>query len=173
MTDPESPDTPEASLVEYIRVNRDRYNHTVLTNTLIRGGHAPDAVAEAWRLADADAATTRADSGLEPNRTRQTALTTIAILLALGTFLLGEFAILAASSGRPMMLLYAVLFPVEIAFVTGWIVRRIGASGGLRRGDAAMTVGWLLVPVLAMVALMGVCVAYGSTFGCVISCPTG
>jgi hypothetical protein len=169
MTDQEQPVPACEPLVEYIRANRDRYNHEVLTNMLIRGGHPPAAVAEAWRLADAEAAV---EAGPDRPATRQSVLTGIAILLALGAFLLGEFGILATSGGRPLMFLYAVLFPIEIAFVTGWIVRRIQASGGLRRGDAALTVGWLLVPVLAMAALMGVCVAYGGAFGCTISCST-
>jgi len=173
MTDPESADPDEASLVRYIEANRDQYNREVLTNMLLRAGHAPETIAEAWRLADAGAAEARVAAGHEPNRARQRVLSGIAILLAFGAFAVGEFALIAASHGRPMMLLYLLLFPLQILFVTRWIVGRIGASGSLRRGDLAMTVGWLVIPVIAMLALMGVCFGYGGAFGCVLECPQG
>ena len=173
MTDPDpaSEGPSVASLADYIRANRDRFTRDSLTQQLLASGHSPEAIASAWVVADAMAGP--ASDAPQPRRVRQTVLQAIAILLALGVFLLGEFSLVAAGGGRPMMLLYLVLFPIEIAYVTGWIVRRIGASGGLRRGEAAMTLGWLLVPVLALAALMGVCAGYGATFGCVIDCAQG
>ena len=184
MTDQEAPAPADETLVDYIRANRDQWTRDALTAQLIERGHARDAVAAAWAEADADAdaddaSDTDADAGsvandagegAEPRRARQTVLSGIAVLLALGAFVIGEFSLFAASAGRPMMLLYLVLFPIQIAVVTGWIVGRIGSSGGLRRGDAAMTLGWLLVPAIAMAALMGVCAGYGGTFGCVLDC---
>jgi hypothetical protein len=118
---------------------------------------------------DADAAAA-ANAGHEPNRARQGVLSGIAILLAFGAFALGELTLIAASGGRPMMLLYMVLYPIQIIVVTSWIVGRIGSSGSLRRGDAAMTVGWLVIPVVALLAVMGVCYGYGAAFGCVLEC---
>jgi hypothetical protein len=168
MSDPIPPAAAGQPPVDYIRANRDRWTRDALTEELIRRGHSPEAVASAWVVADATAHP--AADAPQPRRARQTVLQLIAVLLALGALLLGEVTLLAASGGRPMMLLYLLLFPLQILFVTRWIVGRIGASGGLRRGEAAMTVGWLLVPVIALIALMGVCFGYGGAFGCVIQC---
>ena len=170
MTDPVSDPAASSSesLVEYIRANRDRYTREALTAHLVRSGWAEHAVASAWAAAGADGSHELAAGA--PSRTRQTVLSAIAILLAFGALALGEVTILAASGGRPMMLLYLVLYPIQIILVTRWIVGRIGKSGALRRGDAAMTVGWLVLPVIALLATMGVCYGYGAAFGCVIEC---
>ena len=158
------------SLVDYIRANRDRYTEDALRNQLARMGHSTEAVTSAFAEAGA-AAGGPLDPGAElPRRARQGALSAVAILVALAAFLIGEFSLLAVSGGRPLVLAYAVLFPIQIVLVTRWIVRRIGASGSLRAGDAAMTLGWFVVPFLSMLALMGVCYGYGAAFGCILSC---
>ena len=169
MTEPEQRVADE-QLVEYLRANRERYNREVLTNKAIREGYTRDDVAAAWRVADADAAAREANDGLGPRRARQGALSAIAVLLAFGAFAVGEFALIAASGGRPAMLLYVILYPIQIILVTRWIVGKIGSSGDLRRGDAVATVGWLVVPVVALLAIMGVCYGYGASFGCILEC---
>jgi hypothetical protein len=160
------------SLVDYLRTNRDLYTREALTDLLVSSGHSPEAVAAAWVEADADrsGAAEGAARDAPPPRLRQGFLGLLAALLAVATFVAGMFGIFAASAGRSAMLLYAILFPIQVILVGRWIDGRIRRSSGLRAGDAVVTIGWLLVPPVAMAALLGVCIAYTSKYGCVISC---
>ncbi len=165
-------DPSREAIADYIRSNRDRFTREALDDYLIRQGHAKADLEAAWSTIEAESERARSAAAQDTNRPRlrQSILASVAVLLALAAFVAGMFGILATSSGRPLMILYAVLFPIQIILVTRWIYRRIRGSSALRGGDAAATIGWLIVPPLALIAILGVCVAYSGSFGCILHC---
>jgi len=185
MTDQERPATPDADpgtgdggpptplestdLVKYLAAHRDRYTREALNDYLRRTGHDDGDIAAAWVEVDARDAPAATDSEM-PARPRQTVLVLLAILFALAAFLVGEWGILAGSRDRPMMTLYAILFPLQIVLVTRWLTRRIETSSSLRAGEWFMTIGWLVIPPVAMLALIGICFGYSLSFGCYLNC---
>jgi hypothetical protein len=165
-------DPSREAIADYIRSHRDRFTREALDDYLIRQGHAKTDVEAAWSTIEAESEWARfaAPQGTDRPRLRQSILASIAVLLALAAFVAGMFGIFVGSNGRPLMILYAVLFPLQIILVTRWIYRRIRGSRALRGGDAAATIGWLIVPPVALIAILGVCVAYSSSFGCFLHC---
>jgi hypothetical protein len=165
-------DDATQQLKAYLRANREAYTREALTSYLTERGFTTEQIAAAWQatVAEGSEATVATASDGAGQSTRQTVLQLLAVLLALATGAIGLFSLLAMSHNSLPIWIYIVLFPIEIALVTRWLVRSIGRSASLRAGDTVSTVGWLLAAPLAMVGLMGVCYAYGASFGCLMGC---
>lgn len=155
-------------LVDYLAAHRDRYTRSALTESLRARGFAEAEIDAAWAAVDASPEPAAAAGA--PLTTRQSVLSGLAILFALAALAMGMFGIVVGSGNRPAMILYGILFPIQVIVVARWIHGRIRASSGLRAGDAAVTLGWLVVPPIAMVALIYICIGYTSAFGCVLHC---
>ncbi|MEK6721031.1 MAG: hypothetical protein AABZ33_10235 [Chloroflexota bacterium] len=172
MTDQTPPDDLEA----YIRAHRDRYAPEALKGRLIEAGHDPGAVEAALAAVEGEGpalawpAPKGDSSSGGPGFARRSALSALALIFATAAFALGMFGIFAGAAGGPPMWLYAVLFPIQIVLVTRWILRRIDSSTGLRQGGWLVTLGWFVVPPIAMLALLGICFGYSSNFGCYFNC---
>lgn len=169
MNGSEAPGSTGPSIAEYIRANRHQYTREALDDYLRRSGHADLDIAAAWVALDAEAPEHPPEAGAVMT-TRQSVLSGLTILVAVAALIAGMFGIFLASGNRPAMFLYAILFPIQVILVSHWIYGRIRASSGLRAGDAAVTIGWLVVPPIVMLALIWICIGYTSAFGCVLHC---
>lgn len=141
-------------LAAYVRTNRDRFTDDALRDAAHAAGYTEEEVAAAWSAA-AGAATAIAT---EP-RTRTRIVMLVAIGYVLGLYA-AVFVLNAAAVGD---IAGIVAIGGLLAGIVGWVVLRE------ERPSLAAGLGWGVVlgvglPLVAVLAILGICLVGGSTF---------